>query len=119
MSDINIILEGVLAFIVAAVVALVLLLAILAGSLYALSRARRKKERFIQQAVFPHLLGMSLSLAGALVIMLLIVLTDSMPRPHALNIWLDNRVWLWVSVILLLWPVGVYAGKARYHKSLK
>ncbi|HKS29857.1 MAG TPA: hypothetical protein VJS44_18685 [Pyrinomonadaceae bacterium] len=119
MSDINIIPDGVVAFIVAAVVALVLLLAIIAGSLYALSRALQKKERFIQQAIFPHLLGVSLSLAGALVIMLLIVLTDSMPRPHALNIWLDNWVWLWAVIILLLWPVGVYAGKARYHKSLK
>jgi hypothetical protein len=76
---------------------------------------RRRGESFSRRTEFPHLAGLSISLSCCLIIILLIWLSDSMQRPHALNIWLDNWAWLWSTCVLLMWPAAVYAWK-RYER---
>jgi hypothetical protein len=111
MSDINIILDGVIAFIAAACLSILFLLGLLIFSVYGWAGARRKGGRFIDEVSWPHLQGLLLGLLSSIAIMLLILFTDRMPRPHSLNGWLDKLVWLWVPAVLLLWPLGVYLRK--------
>ena len=118
MSDININLDGVIAFIAAAFLSLLFLLGLLGFFIYGWARARRKSGRSIHETVLPHSFGLFLCLASSLIIILLVVLTDRTARPHTLNIWLDKLVWLWVPVIFLLWPLGVYMRKRFMGKRL-
>jgi UDP-N-acetylmuramyl pentapeptide phosphotransferase/UDP-N-acetylglucosamine-1-phosphate transferase len=118
MSDININLDGVIAFIAATVLSLLFLLGLLTFFIYGRARARPKSGRFIHQTALPHTFGLSLCLAGSIIIILLVVLTDRAARPHTLNIWLDKLVWLWAPVIFLLWPLGVYIRKRFMGKRL-
>jgi UDP-N-acetylmuramyl pentapeptide phosphotransferase/UDP-N-acetylglucosamine-1-phosphate transferase len=113
MSDININLDGVIAFLVAAALMLILLLGLAVFSFRGLIQARQKGERFSRQPIFPHLIGMLVSLSCCVVIMLLVWLSDRPPRPARLNIWLDDWVLLWVAVVLALWPVSSYMIKRR------
>jgi hypothetical protein len=114
MSDINIIPDGMIAFLAAAALSLLLLIGIVVCSVYGWTKARRRAERFTHQGIFPHLAGMLLSLICSIAVILFIFLTEWMPvLPRSLNRWLDNWIWLWVAVILLLWPVTAYIWKKR------
>jgi hypothetical protein len=113
MSDINIIPDGMIAFLAAAILSILLLLGILVCSIYGLAVASRKKERFTRQSVMPHIFGMLLGLVGSIIIILLLFLTDFMPRLRALNSWLDNWIWLWAAALLLMWPLGFFLWRKR------
>jgi hypothetical protein len=113
MSDINIILDGVLAFIVAAALSLLLLAAVTVCLAYGLIKARGKREPLRREPVFPHILGMLISLVCLSVVMLFLLATEWMPRPHTINRWLDNWVWLWALALLSLWPLSAHIWKKR------
>jgi len=106
MSDINLNLDGVLAFLVAAGLGLVLVLAIVLGSIVAAMKAHQRGERFTQQRFFPHLIGMAVSLLSCLLIELVLLVTDSNLPPRRIPIWFDNWVIVWLTAILLLWPLS-------------
>jgi len=111
MSDISINLDGVLAFLAAAALALGLLLGLLMGALSGWAQSHRQPARFTQQRVFPHLVGMALSLVGSVVVLLLLWAEDGTLPPHSLALWLDQWLWLWVPGIVALWPGAVYGWK--------
>jgi hypothetical protein len=113
MSDINLNLDGVLAFLVAAGLGLLLVLAILLGSLAAAVKANQRGEQFTQQKFFPHLIGMVVSLLCCLAIELVLLVTDSNLPPRRIPVWLDNWVIIWLTAVLLLWPLS-----ARAYKTL-
>ena len=106
MSDININLDGVLAFLVAAGLGLLLVLAIVLGSLAAAVKANQRGEQFTQQKFFPHLIGMVVSLLSCLTIELVLLVTDSNLPPRRIPVWLDNWVIIWLTGVLLLWPLS-------------
>lgn len=108
MSDINIIPDGLVAFIVAAALSLLLLSGLIVCLINGAGKARRASRPLRHQTVFPHIAGILVSLASFVIIMLFLLSTEWMPRPHTLNRWLDNRVWLWATVLLSLWPLTAY-----------
>ena len=116
MSDINIILDGVISFLVAASLVLILLLCLAIFSLRGFIQMRRKGKPFSRQRMFPHLIGMLVSLSCCTIIILLIVWSDKVQRPHTLNVWLDNWVWFWVMVVVAMWPLGAYVWKKRQRE---
>ena len=111
MSDISINLDGVLAFLAAAALALGLSLGLLMGALSGWAQSHRQPARFTQQRVFPHLVGMALSLVGSVVVQLLLWAEEGTLPPHPLALWLDQWLWLWVPGIVALWPGAVYGWK--------
>jgi drug/metabolite transporter (DMT)-like permease len=111
VSDINLNLDGVMAFIAAAALGILLVLGILIGSLDTFIRARRRHEPFNQQRLFPQAIGMLVSLFCCLIVVLLLLFTQRMPPPRALDIWFDNWLWLWLAAVLALWPVSAFAWK--------
>ena len=113
MSDINILLDGVISFLVASALGLVLLLCLAIFFLRGFIQMRRKGKPFSRQSMFPHLLGILVSLAGCIIIILLIWLSDRGQRPHALNVWLDKWIWFWGMAIVALWPLSAYLWKKR------
>lgn len=106
MSDINLNLDGLIAFLVAAGLGLLLVLAIFLGSIIAAVRAKQRGQRFSQQRFFPHLIGMIVSLLCCLGIELVLLLTDSNLPPRRIPIWLDNWIIVWLSAVLLMWPLS-------------
>jgi signal transduction histidine kinase len=112
MSDININLDGVIAFIAAIALGLLLVLGILAISLFSLIRARRSHGSFSRQLLFPQVIGMLVSLFGCLIVAIILIAAESMTPPRALNIWLDQWVWVWLIAVLALWPASAFAWKA-------
>jgi hypothetical protein len=118
MSDINIILDGVIAFIVSASLCILLLLGIVICAVYMRATARQHRTDFTRRPVSHHIFGMSLSLACAAIILLSVILTENTPSPHTLNRWLDNWVWLWAVAVLLLWPLGAHFLKKRNRGTL-
>jgi hypothetical protein len=106
MSDINLNLDGLLAFLVAAGLGLLLLVAIFLGSIIAAVKAHQRGEQFSQQRFFPHLIGMVVSLVSCLAIELVLLLTDSSVPPRRISMWLDNWVIVWLTAVLLLWPLS-------------
>jgi apolipoprotein N-acyltransferase len=113
MSDIQLNLDGLIAFLVAAALALVLLLVLSIMSLRNLIRARRKGERFTRQPSFPHVLGITVSLAACAAVMLFIWFTDGGAYPRTLNAWLDRWSPLWGALVLALAPACAYLIKGR------
>jgi hypothetical protein len=111
MSDIGINLDGVIAFLVAALFAILLAFAILILSIVSVIRARRKRQLFVQQRVFPHIIGMLLSLLSCLFVIALLLSNESKPPPRAAHIWLDHWLWVWSILVLALWPIGALAWK--------
>jgi hypothetical protein len=111
MRGIGICLDGLIAFLAAAALADILLVSLAVCSLRGLIQVRRKGERFCHQPVYPHLIGMLISLSCYVVIMLSVWLSFWTPRPHTLNIWLDDFVLLWAVIVLALWPVSSHAFK--------
>lgn len=95
MSDININLDGLIAFLAAASLSLTLLIGIIICALY-------------RRAKYAHMKGILLSLSCSIAILLLIFITDRTERPHTLNRWLDAWVWLWVPLVLSMWPLYLY-----------
>lgn len=116
MSDINLNLDGIVALLVAAALAMALLLGVVICTFYARARALQRSESFSRQAVFPHMIGMLLSVAGCLAIVLLIFLRDGHVYPHDMEQWLDHWLWLWAIAVLLLWPLSVLTMK-RWRKA--
>ena len=108
MSDINLNLDGVLAFLVAAGLGLLLVLAITLGSVFAAVKAHQRRQRFIQQGFFPHLIGMVVSLVCCLAIELVLLLTDSYIPPRRIPLWLDQWVLVWLTAVLVMWPLSAY-----------
>jgi hypothetical protein len=108
MSDINLNLDGLIAFLAAAGLGLLLLFAMLLGAIIAAVRAHQRKQRFTQQLFFPHLMGMTVSLLCCLGIELVLLFTDSTLPPRNIPIWLDRWILLWLLVIVILWPVTVW-----------
>lgn len=106
MSDINLNLDGLVAFLVAAGLGLLLVLAIVLGSIIAAVKAHQRGERFSQQRFFPHLVGMVVSLISCLAIELVLLVTDSTLPPRRIPIWLDNWIIVWLTAVLLLWPLS-------------
>jgi hypothetical protein len=111
MSDININLDGLIAFIAASALGLLLLLGIVIALLAALIRARRRHEPFGRQRLFPHFIGLLVSLFGCLMVVVLLFFNERMLPTHALNIWLDHWLWLWLVTVIALWPVSAFAWK--------
>ncbi|MFL6228649.1 MAG: hypothetical protein ACJ741_07700 [Pyrinomonadaceae bacterium] len=112
MSDIQINLEGLIAFLAAAALALVLLLVLLIVSARGLLGARRRGERFSRQSAFPRALGLLLSLACCAVVMLLVWLNDG-GISHAFNAGLDRWSPLWVAVIIAVAPLSARLFRRR------
>jgi ABC-type uncharacterized transport system YnjBCD permease subunit len=106
MSDIKLNLDGLIAFLVAAALAILFALGLMIMSLRSLVRARRQGKRFSRQPAFPHLIGMFISLACCVSIMLFIWFTDGGATPHTLNVWLDRLSPLWGAIIVALTPVS-------------
>lgn len=104
--------DGLMAVLAAGVMANVLLAGLTVFSLRCLAGARRKRERFSRQRQFPQLVGMSVSLSCYVVIICLSLSEPGAPRPHALNVWLDDSVLLWTLTVLALWPVSSRAFRA-------
>ncbi|MBD0373296.1 MAG: hypothetical protein ICV60_20835 [Pyrinomonadaceae bacterium] len=113
MSDINIILDGLIAFMVAAAFSILLLLGIIACLIYAWSRASRTSGPINRQPLFPHITGISISLACFAAVLLLLLYTERTPRPHTLSRWLDAWVWVWSLALLALWPLWVHVHRKR------
>jgi hypothetical protein len=107
MSDINLNLDGLVAFLVAAGLGLLLVLAIFLGSIIAAVKAHQRGEQFSQQRFFPHLIGMVVSLVSCLAIEFVLLLTDANVPPRRIPLWLDNWVIVWLTAVLLLWPLTV------------
>jgi hypothetical protein len=120
MSDINLNLDGLIAFLAAAGLGLVLLFTMLLGAIIAAMRAHQRKQRFTQQLFFPHLMGMTVSLLCCLGIELVLLLTDSTLPPRRIPIWLDRWVLLWLLAVVILWPVTVWlVRKTRARAALQ
>jgi hypothetical protein len=113
MSDIAINLDGLIAFIAAAALSLVLVAAIIICLAYGWSAARRTGVPLRRQKVFPHIAGMSICLVCFALLMLFLLFTEWTPKPHLINRWLDEWVWLWASAIVLLWPLTAYVWNRR------
>lgn len=116
MSDIDITLDGLLAFMVAAAFSVLLLTGIIGCFLYAHKRARRTLGPINRQPLSPHITGMSMSLSGFLAVLLFLLYMESTPRPHSLSRWLDGWVWVWSTALLALWPLRVYLSKKRQRR---
>jgi hypothetical protein len=113
MSDINLNLDGLIAFLVAAALALVLVLVLLVVSLRCLIQARRKGERFTRQPSFPHIVGMLVSLSACAAVKFFIWFTDGGAYPRTFNAWLDRWSPLWGALVLALTPACAYLVKRR------
>ena len=111
MSDININLDGVIAFLAASGLGLLLISGILIALLASLIRARNKHEPFSRQVLFPHVIGMLVSLFCCVMVVALLLFSERMPPPRALNIWLDDWLWAWLIIVVALWPVSAFAWK--------
>jgi hypothetical protein len=106
MSDIQINLDGLVAFLAAAALAIIFALGLVIVSVRGLIRARQKGERFSRQPAFPHVIGMLVSLACCAGVMLFIWATDGGATPHTLSIWLDRWALLWGAIIIALAPIS-------------
>jgi chromate transport protein ChrA len=95
MSDIDINLDGLITLIAATCLSLLLLVGIIVCAL-------------LRRAQSAHMKGMLLSLSCSILIILLTFISDRTERPHTLNRWLDAWVWLWVPLVLSVWPLYVY-----------
>jgi hypothetical protein len=116
MSDISINLDGLIAFLVAALLGSGLGLAIVVCSVYGWLSARKRAIHFHSQPIFAHIVGMLLSTAGCVIIMLLVFLRDGPRYEHDLERWLDQWVILWAIALLGLWPITVWALKKLQSK---
>jgi UDP-N-acetylmuramyl pentapeptide phosphotransferase/UDP-N-acetylglucosamine-1-phosphate transferase len=112
MSDIQINLDGLIAFLVAAALALILLLVLAVVSLRGALRARREGERFSRQMAFPRVLGMLVSLSCCAIVLLLVWLNDG-GVTHTFNAWLDRLSPLWGALIIAVAPVSSRLIKGR------
>jgi sterol desaturase/sphingolipid hydroxylase (fatty acid hydroxylase superfamily) len=118
MSDININLDGVIAFVFAVGLGLLLVLGILIISFASLIRARRKREPFSRQSLFPQVVGMLVSLSCCVLVVALLLSSERMPPPRALNTWLDHWLWVWLATVLALWPVSAVAWQKWRRRKL-
>jgi len=117
MSDIG--LDGVESFILLILLAGSLLLALLVLSLLAWLRARRTQQAFTKTPFFPHLVGLSCSLLGALIAFLILEKgyvffkdpSGFSPDYLAVPRWMDHHAWLWITILLSLWPLGFFSLK--------
>lgn len=100
MSDIEINLNGLIAFIAATCLSLLLLIGIIICALL-----RRAKPA--------HMKGMLLGLSCSILIILLTFVSDRTRRLRSLNGWLDSWVWLWVPLVLSVWPLCVCFSRKR------
>lgn len=118
MSDIGLNLDGVIAFLAAAALAALLALSMLIVFLIALIRARRLHLTITGQGLFSQLVGMCASFVACLVILITLVLSEQLPPPRAINIWLDHWLWAWLLMVLALWPATAYMWKRARRKNL-
>lgn len=118
MSDININLDGVIAFIVAVVLGLLLVVGILIASVASLIKARRNHEPFSRQSPFPQVVGMLVSFFCCVMVVALLLSSERMPPPRALNTWLDHWLWVWLATVLALWPVSAVAWQKWRRRKL-
>jgi hypothetical protein len=118
MSDIGINLDGVIAFLAAAALAALLALGMLIVFLIALIRARRLHRSITGQGLFSQLVGMCASFLACLLILITLLLSEQLPTPRTINIWLDHWLWAWLLIVLLLWPAAAYMWKRARRKNL-
>lgn len=111
MSDIGLNLDGVIAFLAATALAALLALSILIVFLIALIRARRRHQSITGQGLFTQLVGMCASFLGCLLILIILLLSERLTTPRAINIWLDYWLWAWLLTVLALWPAAAYMWK--------
>jgi lysylphosphatidylglycerol synthetase-like protein (DUF2156 family) len=111
MSDINLNLDGVIAFLAAFGLGLLLLLAILVASIYATVKARRKHEPFRRQGLAPHIVGMLVSVLACAAVVLLLLFGETKLLPRTLAIWFDRWLVVWIAAVLALWPLSVVSWK--------
>jgi len=109
MGHLSICFHGLVAFLVAAVLADALLVGLAFSALRSLIQARQRGKPFYRHPLYPHLIGVSVSLFCCVVIMLFTGVSLAVPRPHPLNIWLDDFALLWAALVLALWPASSYA----------
>jgi amino acid transporter len=111
MSDIGLNLDGVIAFLAAAVLAALLALSIVIVSCIAVISARRHHRSITRQGLFSQVVGMCASFLACLFILITILLSERLPPPRAINIWLDHWFWAWLLIVLALWPAAAYMWK--------
>ena len=118
MSDIGLNLDGVIAFLAAAALAALLALSMLIVFLIALIRARRLHLSITGQGLFSQLVGMAASFLACLLILITLLLSEQLPAPRAINIWLDHWLWAWLLIVLALWPAAAYMWKRSRRKKV-
>lgn len=117
MSDIGLNLDGVIAFLAAAALAALLALSILIVFLIAVIRARRHHQSITGQGLFSQLVGLCASFLACLLIIITLLLSEQLPAPRAINIWLDHWLWAWLLMVLALWPAAAYLWKRARRKN--
>lgn len=115
MCAVNIYLDGLIAFLVAAVLAHFLLVGLAVFSLRCLLSVRREGQPFSCQPLYPHLIGTSVSLSCCVLVMLFVWM--NVWRPRTLNVWLDDLAPLWASAVIALWPISSSAVRSRLRRS--
>ncbi|HBB94155.1 MAG TPA: hypothetical protein DC054_02080 [Blastocatellia bacterium] len=119
MSDIGLNLDGVIAFLAATALAALLAIGMLIVFLIAAIRARRHHQSITGQGLFTQLVGMGASFLACLLILITLFLSEQLPTPRAINIWLDHWLWVWLLVVLALWPAAAYMWNRRpSHKGV-
>ncbi len=111
MSDIDIHLDGLFAFLLASALGLLFILGILVAVIYCLIRARRMHEPFSRQRLFPHAIGMAVSLFCCVLILVLFFVDFETPPPRPIHIWLDKWFWAWAVFAFALWPISAFVLK--------
>lgn len=106
MSDIGINLDGVITFLVAAALGLLLLLGILITASVTLIRARQNQQPLAKQRSFAQIVGMFVSFCCCAALVLLLLYADRMPPPRTIGIWLDRWLWVWLIIVIALWPIS-------------
>ena len=117
MSDIGLNLDGVITFLAATALAALLALSIVVVSGITVIRARRHRQSITGQGLFTQLVGMCASFLGCLLILITLLLSEQLPTPRPINIWLDHWLWAWLVTVLALWPAAAYMWKRSRRKN--
>ena len=116
MSDIGLNLDGVITFLAATALAALLALSIVVSCITVI-RARRHRQSITGQGLFSQVVGMCASFFACLLILITLLLSEQLPAPRAINIWLDHWLWAWLLIVLALWPASAYLWKRSRRKN--
>jgi len=119
MSDIGF--YGLASYLLLMLLGSLSLLGIVALSIVSWLRVRKKGEAFTKTPYFPHLTGLGLSFLGVCLAALFLekgflFFKDSggySPDYLIVPKWMDEHVWVWGVLLILLWPLEVLLFKSK------